>query len=70
MTRRHARCIDEEKGTAVALPHGRKLVFDPRTERFVNDEEANRYLTRKYREPYVLPRDLSITGLRAPVESQ
>jgi len=34
---------------------GRKLVFDPATERFQNDEEANRFLSRKYREPYVLP---------------
>ena len=34
---------------------GRKLHFDPRTERFVNDEEANSYITRKYREPFVVP---------------
>jgi hypothetical protein len=34
---------------------GRKLVFDPTTERFTGDEEANRYLTRSYRAPYVLP---------------
>ncbi len=34
---------------------GRKLVFDSATERFVDDEEANGFLTRKYREPYVLP---------------
>ena len=34
---------------------GRKLVFDPKTETFGNDAEANRYLTRKYREPYALP---------------
>jgi predicted dehydrogenase len=34
---------------------GRKLVFDPVAETFPNDEEANGYLTRKYREPYVLP---------------
>ena len=34
---------------------GRKLVFDPNTESFGNDVEANQYLTRKYREPYVLP---------------
>ncbi len=34
---------------------GRKLVFDPATEKFPGDEEANRYLTRTYREPYLLP---------------
>jgi predicted dehydrogenase len=34
---------------------GRKLTFDPAAERFVADEEANQFLTRKYREPYVLP---------------
>ena len=32
---------------------GRKLAFDPSTEKFVNDSEANAMLTRtKYREPY------------------
>lgn len=35
---------------------GRTLVFDPDTETFVNDAEANSYLTRTYREPYVLPK--------------
>jgi len=34
---------------------GRKLALDPKTETFGNDAEANRYLTRKYREPYVMP---------------
>lgn len=34
---------------------GRKLVFNPDTETFVNDAEANKYLTREYRKPYVLP---------------
>ena len=33
----------------------RKLVFDPATETFPGDEEANRYLKREYREPYVVP---------------
>jgi hypothetical protein len=32
---------------------GRKLAFDPSTEKYVNDSEANAMLTRpKYREPY------------------
>ena len=34
---------------------GRKLVFDPDTETFPGDKEANGLLTRKYRDPYVLP---------------
>ena len=40
----------------IAYLTGRKLTFDGKTERFVNDEDANTYLTRKeYRKPYVLP---------------
>jgi len=34
---------------------GRKLVFDPKSESFVNDPEANRLLTRDYRKPFVVP---------------
>jgi hypothetical protein len=34
---------------------GRQLQFDPATERFVGDEEANKMLTRNYRAPYVVP---------------
>lgn len=35
---------------------GRKLIFDNKTEKFVNDNDANSYLTRKvYRSPYLLP---------------
>jgi len=34
---------------------GRELNFDPKTKRFVNDSEANRLLTREYREPFVVP---------------
>jgi hypothetical protein len=30
----------------ISFRTGRKLVFDPAQERFVNDDEANRYLTR------------------------
>ncbi len=48
---------------SAALPHlanisyrtGRMLQFDPAAERFTNDEEANRLLTREYRAPYILP---------------
>ncbi len=39
----------------IAFRTGRKLTFDPATETFPGDAEANRYLTRKYREPYVVP---------------
>ena len=34
---------------------GRKLTFDPATEKFVNDAEADKLLTREYRKPYVMP---------------
>ena len=39
----------------ISLRTGRKLTFDPKTETFPGDEEANGFLTRKYREPYVVP---------------
>jgi predicted dehydrogenase len=53
----------EEGHLSAALCHlantsyrlGRKLTFDPARERFVNDEQANRMLTRDYRRPYVVP---------------
>jgi predicted dehydrogenase len=34
---------------------GRRLTLDAAAQRFVNDDEANRMLTRNYREPYVVP---------------
>ena len=34
---------------------GRKLEFNPSTEKFVNDPEADKLLTREYRKPYVFP---------------
>ena len=34
---------------------GRTLKFDPKTERFVNDDEADRLLSKEYRKPYVVP---------------
>jgi predicted dehydrogenase len=39
----------------IAFRTGRKLTFDPAAETFPGDKEANALLTRKYREPYVLP---------------
>lgn len=42
----------------IAYRTGRKLEFDGETEKFRNDDEANGYLTRKYRKPYVLPQKI------------
>ena len=39
----------------IAYRIGRTLEFDHKTEKFVNDKEANKYLTREYRKPYILP---------------
>jgi len=37
------------------LVGNQKLTFDPKTESFVNSPEANKYLKRTYREPWVIP---------------
>jgi len=34
---------------------GRSLDFDPKSERFGNDHEANAMLTRDYRKPFLMP---------------
>jgi predicted dehydrogenase len=34
---------------------GRSIVFDPKTETFGSDQEANQLLTREYRKPFVVP---------------
>ena len=39
----------------IAYRLNRQLHFDPKTERFVGDSQANAMLTRKYRAPYVVP---------------
>ncbi len=39
----------------IAYRTGRTLTFDPKRERFVNDPEADKLLTRPYRPPYVVP---------------
>jgi len=37
---------------------GRQLEFDPESERFPHDEEANELLTRNYRAPFVVPQKI------------
>ena len=39
----------------IAFRLDRKLKFDPKTEKFVGDEQANKYLSREYRKPFVVP---------------
>ena len=39
----------------IAYRTDRKLTFDPETETFPGDAEANSYLTRAYRKPFVVP---------------
>jgi predicted dehydrogenase len=34
---------------------GRKLTFNPTTEKFVDDKEADKFLRREFRKPYVVP---------------
>jgi predicted dehydrogenase len=53
----------ETAHTSSALAHlgnisyrlGRQLSFDPKTEKFIGDPEADKMLTRNYREPFVVP---------------
>ena len=35
---------------------GRDIRFDPKTETFPGDKEANAWLTKEYRKPYTLPK--------------
>jgi hypothetical protein len=37
---------------------GRELTFDGSKEKFVKDKEADKMLTRDYREPYVVPKEV------------
>ena len=39
----------------IAYRTGRRLEFDPKTETFVGDEQANQMLSREYRKGYELP---------------
>ncbi|WP_339731614.1 Gfo/Idh/MocA family oxidoreductase [uncultured Gimesia sp.] len=42
----------------IAFRLGRQLNFDPKTEQFVNDPEADQFLTRQYRKPFVVPNEV------------
>jgi predicted dehydrogenase len=42
----------------IAYRTGRKLTFNGNAERFIGDDDANTYLTRQYRPPYVLPEEI------------
>jgi hypothetical protein len=56
-------CDIKEGHFSCVLPHlsnisyrlGRELKFDGKTERFVNDKQADALLTQEYRKPYVVP---------------
>ena len=56
-------CDIEVGYKSTCLPHlgniayltGRQLIFDGKKEKFVNDREADKLLTRKYRKPYIVP---------------
>ena len=39
----------------ISYSTGRKLTFNPYHEKFINDDDANTYLTRQYRHQYVMP---------------
>jgi hypothetical protein len=39
----------------IAMRVGRRLKFDVKREKFIDDAEANTYLTKQYRKGYELP---------------
>ncbi|QGJ70148.1 Alpha-N-acetylgalactosaminidase [Planctomycetales bacterium 10988] len=42
----------------IAYETRRTLEFDPKSETFIGDDEANQYLTRDYRAPYIVPQEV------------
>jgi hypothetical protein len=50
----HRSCALVHLGEIAQLTRG-QLEFDPKTEQFVDSDEANRLLTKSYRAPYGLP---------------
>ncbi|MBE0536703.1 MAG: Gfo/Idh/MocA family oxidoreductase [Phycisphaerae bacterium] len=61
--RENLTCDIEVGHLSTCLPHlanisyrtGRQLIFDGKKEKFVNDAEADKLLTRNYRKPYIVP---------------
>ena len=57
----NAEMLDGHMSTAIghlgliSYRTGRKLTFNPYSEKFIDDDEANAYLTRDYRHPYTMP---------------
>ena len=57
----NADILDGHKSTvmchlaSISYRVGRELTFDDHNEKFVNDEQADGYLTRNYRYPYIVP---------------
>ncbi|MCP5111789.1 MAG: Gfo/Idh/MocA family oxidoreductase, partial [bacterium] len=57
----HCEILDGHMSTSlchlanISYRTGRQLVFDPATETCPGDEASNSFLTREYREPYVMP---------------
>lgn len=54
VTAGHVSCVHCHTGN-IAFRLGRSLKFDPASQQFVGDEEANSMLKRQYREPFVVP---------------
>jgi len=42
----------------IAYRTGRKLTFNGEDEKFIDDKDADTYLTREFRDPYVMPREI------------
>jgi hypothetical protein len=41
------------------ITYGRTgMIFNPQTEKFVKDKEADKFLTREYRKPYIMPENI------------
>jgi predicted dehydrogenase len=61
--RENLTCDIEVGYMSTCLPHlaniayrtGRQVIFDGKKEKFVNDPEADKLLTRNYRKPYIVP---------------
>jgi len=59
-------CDIQQGHLSTALPHmanisyrlGRELRFDGKKEKFIGDSKANQMLTRKYRKPFIVPKNV------------